>query len=438
MKILVVDDNYKIHKSLKLFFSQHKFEYLAAANGREALAYIKGKNPDAVLLDLSLGEESGLDVLSRIIELTPYTPVIMITGYATLESAIQAIKIGAIDFLEKPLDFDNLLCILKNALSSSSEEGVAQEDAVVLEDSPITFTMDQNMKEILKTAKNLAVSNIPILIYGESGTGKELLADYIHNCSLRKNRQIVKVNCSAISDGLLDNELFGHEKGAYTGAISKQIGVFEEACGGSLHLDEVGDMSLPTQAKILRAIQYGEIRRVGGQGTIRVNLRFIASTNKNLEELIGKGLFREDLLYRLNAANIVLPPLRDRRCDIQQLAENFVKEFTQGVSPKVLTSSALKVLSEYDWPGNIRELRNIIEVSVALTKSDKITENDIKFRESIPCNELTGGTNYCLELAEKKALLDALKKTNMNRTKAAKLLGISRKTLYNKLIKYGI
>ncbi len=440
-KILTIDDNYKIHKSLKLFFTQNDFHYLAANNSREAFQLITSENPDIILLDLSLGEENGLDVLKELTLRTPQIPVIMITGYATLESAIQAIKIGAVDFLEKPLDFEKLLFTLNSALNLKKP---APESSPELNTQPsrpdYTITHNPRMQEIWETARSLAKSNIPILIYGESGTGKELMADYIHQCSLRSSNPLVKVNCSAIAESLLDNELFGHEEGSYTGATGKHIGMFEQACGGSLHLDEIGDMSMTTQAKILRAIQYGEIRRVGGQNTISVNVRFIASTNKNLQELITRNLFREDLLYRLNAASIILPPLRERKEDIQRLADIFLRQFATGTAPKALSAEALSTLQQHDWPGNIRELRNTIEVSVTLCRNQILRAEDIKFHSALEPNGsgLHSAPVYDLEQSEKQVLIDALKTTNMNRTRAAKLLGISRKTLYNKLIKYDI
>ncbi len=440
-RILTIDDNYKIHKSLKLFFTQNDFHYLAANNSQEAFQLIRDETPDIILLDLSLGEENGLDVLRELNTRTPQIPVIMITGYATLESAIQAIKIGAVDFLEKPLDFDKLLFTLSSALNTSNN-AVKTEPKITAADSRPDYTVTHNhrMQEIWDTARSLARSNIPILIYGESGTGKELMADYIHQCSQRSNNPLVKVNCSAIAESLLDNELFGHEEGSYTGATGKHIGMFEQACGGSLHLDEIGDMSMTTQAKILRAIQYGEIRRVGGQSTISVNVRFIASTNKNLQELITRNLFREDLLYRLNAASIILPPLRERKEDIPRLADIFLRQFATGSTPKALSTEALSTLQQHDWPGNIRELRNTIEVSVTLCQNQILRAEDIKFHSSLEPNGSNSHTApvYDLEQSEKQVLIDALKTTNMNRTKAAKLLGISRKTLYNKLIKYDI
>ncbi len=442
MKILTIDDNPKIHKSLKLFFSQHDYDYYAAHNSEAAIATIKLKMPDIILLDLSLGEENGLVVLQMLVESAPQIPVIMITGYATLESAIQAIKIGAVDFLEKPLDFEKLLYLLKHTLKGRdcATSNVAASTALRDKIPDYTTTLNPKMQEVWNTAQSLAKSNIPILIYGESGTGKELLADYIHSSSQRCRGRLVKVNCSAIAESLLDNELFGHEEGAYTGATAKQVGVFEQAAGGSLHLDEIGDMSLTTQAKILRAIQYGEIRRVGGQETISVNVRFIASTNKNLQELIAHDLFREDLLYRLNAACIVIPPLRERKEDIPQLTATFLEMFAVKDKVKQLADEALMALLNYDWPGNIRELRNTLEVSTTLCSREVLLAADIKFHASpeVSTRVVEASPVYDLEESEKQVLIDALKTTNMNRTKAAKLLGISRKTLYNKLIKYKI
>ncbi len=437
-KILVIDDNFKIYKSLELNLKKEGFQSTAALNSVEALEAIKNDIPDIILLDLALREESGLDLLRDIKKLDSSVPVIMITGYGTLESAVKAIKLGAFDFLEKPLQFEKLLSTINNALEMTKLKNENRElkEKINVKRSGI-ITQNPQMLEICEKACKLAITDIPILITGESGTGKELIADMIHENSGRKDKSLVKLNCSALSEQLLDSELFGHEKGSFTGAVDFHRGVFEQACGGSLHLDEIGDMALSTQAKILRAIQYGEIRRIGGTAQIKVDVRFIASTNKDLNLLIEQGLFREDLMYRLNASCIHLPPLRERKEDIPVLAATFIKEFQGEGESRSLSQLALEKLMEYDWDGNVRELRNIIRVTLALTDREVIEADAINLPEKVMVvnSPVLDGD---LRSSERLMIVDALSATGNNRSAAAAKLGISRKTLYNKIDKYGI
>ncbi len=437
-KILVIDDNFKIYKSLELNLKKEGFQSTAALNSVEALEAIKNDIPDIILLDLALREESGLDLLRDIKKLDSSVPVIMITGYGTLESAVKAIKLGAFDFLEKPLQFEKLLSTINNALEMTKLKNENRElkEKINVKRSGI-ITQNPQMLEICEKACKLAITDIPILITGESGTGKELIADMIHENSGRKDKSLVKLNCSALSEQLLDSELFGHEKGSFTGAVDFHHGVFEQACGGSLHLDEIGDMALSTQAKILRAIQYGEIRRIGGTAQIKVDVRFIASTNKDLSLLIEQGLFREDLMYRLNASCIHLPPLRERKEDIPVLTATFIKEFQGEGESRSLSQLALEKLMEYDWDGNVRELRNIIRVTLALTDREVIEADAINLPEKVMVvnSPVLDGD---LRSSERLMIVDALSATGNNRSAAAAKLGISRKTLYNKIDKYGI
>ena len=436
--ILVIDDNYKIYKSLELNLKKEGFRSCDARNSKDAIALMYSEKPDLILLDLALGEESGLDLLREVQKIDSTIPVIMITGYGTLESAVKAIKLGAFDFLEKPLQFEKLLSTINNALEMTklkNENRELKEKINVKRGGLIT--QNEKMLEICDKACKLAVTDIPILITGESGTGKELIADMIHDNSNRREQSLVKLNCSALSEQLLDSELFGHEKGAFTGAVASHTGVFEQACGGSLHLDEIGDMAMSTQAKILRAIQYGEIRRIGGATQIKVDVRFIASTNKDLSELIDRGLFREDLMYRLNASCIHLPPLRERKEDIPVLAATFIKEFQDEGERRSLSDLAIDKMLEYDWDGNIRELRNIIRVTLALTDNEIIEADAINIPKKmlVATNPVLSGN---LRSSERLLIVDALSSTGNNRSAAASKLGISRKTLYNKIEKYGI
>ncbi len=437
-RILVVDDNFKIYKSLELNLKKEGFASTAASNSEEALAAVRGERPDIILLDLALREESGLDLLEEIKKIDATIPIIMITGYGTLESAVKAIKLGAFDFLEKPLQFEKLLSTINNALEMSKLKNENRElKEIISVKRGGLITQSQKMLDICQKACKLAVTDIPILITGESGTGKELIADMIHENSNRKERSLIKLNCSALPEHLLDSELFGHEKGAFTGAVNAHTGVFEQACGGSLHLDEIGDMALSTQAKILRAIQYGEIRRIGGTAQVKVDVRFIASTNKDLNLLIEEGLFREDLMYRLNASTIHLPPLRERKEDIPVLAATFIREFQGEGESRSLSPLALEKMQEYDWDGNVRELRNLIRVTLALSDKEVIEAEQLNLpqRVSIATNTLISGN---LRSSERLMILDALQSTGNNRSAAAQQLGISRKTLYNKIEKYGI
>ena len=436
--ILVIDDNYKIYKSLELNLKKEGFLSCDARNSKDAIALMYSEKPDLILLDLALGEENGLDLLREVQKIDSTIPVIMITGYGTLESAVKAIKLGAFDFLEKPLQFEKLLSTINNALELTklkNENRELKEKINVKRGGLIT--QNEKMLEICDKACKLAVTDIPILITGESGTGKELIADMIHDNSNRREQSLVKLNCSALSEQLLDSELFGHEKGAFTGAVASHIGVFEQACGGSLHLDEIGDMAMSTQAKILRAIQYGEIRRIGGATQIKVDVRFIASTNKDLSKLIDQGLFREDLMYRLNASCIHLPPLRERKEDIPVLAATFIKEFQDEGERRSLSDLAIEKMLEYDWDGNIRELRNIIRVTLALTDKEIIEADAINIPKKmlVAMNPVLSGN---LRSSERLLIVDALSSTGNNRSAAASKLGISRKTLYNKIEKYGI
>lgn len=440
--VLVVDDNQKLCKGLSRNFQQLGYEALYALNSKDALEIVQEHEVHIVLQDVSLGEEDGLDVLAEIKNLKPSLPVIMITGFGTILTAVHSIKAGAYDYIQKPLEFNKLLVIVENALKmqqlNQENEGLRNK---IFQLTPKIVTQNQEMIGICNKAERLASTDFPILIQGESGTGKEGMAEFIHNHSPRYSREIVRINCAAFPENLLDNELFGHEKGAYTGADQQFKGVFEKAQGTTLLLDEVGDMSLSTQAKILRALQNNEIRRIGGESSISIDVRFIASTNKNLEQMIEKKLFREDLYYRLSTATIWLPPLRDRKDDIPLLVESFLENFSGGKDTQITryTPEFMDRLMSYNWPGNIRELKNSINYASAISLKDYIDVGDLppmfsdeeEFREELnPVNELRQN--------EKILILKTLQKTNFNKKRAAEILHISRNTLYNKLERYGI
>ncbi|MBN1501559.1 MAG: sigma-54-dependent Fis family transcriptional regulator [Spirochaetes bacterium] len=437
--ILIIDDNEKLCRSLKQNFDQRSFLCSYANTPEEAIHEIQTKNYDLVYLDIVFGDADGIELLEEILKIKPDLPVIMITGFAKIESAVQAIKIGAHDYIQKPLNFEKLLKITENAIKIKVLENDNKNYRDYIESlAPKLVTRNQNVISLYEKAMRLAPTDISILIQGENGTGKEVLADFIHSNSNCRNKQMIKINCAAFPENLLDNELFGHEKGSYTGASSAYKGVFERANGSTLMLDEIGDMDLSTQAKILRAVQNKEIQRIGGSSPIHINVRFIAATNKDISRMIDENSFRNDLYYRLNSATLVLPPLRERKEDLPLLIDYFLNDLNKTTMKHIegVTDNVLEIFYNYDWPGNIRELRNTIMYGAALASDKRIRrqdlppvfENDfIKINDESPFNE-----------SEKNIILKTLKKTDYNKKRAAELLNISRRTLYNKIEKYGI
>ena len=433
--ILIVDDKIKLCKSLAQNFIQLGYSCHIATTGNEALRVLSQNSVDAVLLDIVLGNENGMDILKKILTEYYSVPVIMITGYASIDTAVRSIKLGAYDYVQKPLNFDQLLEKIRGAIvTKTDKDRVKKPD----NDGGATIvTKNRSIAELYEKAKRLAETDLPVLIYGEPGAGKEVLADYIHAHSLRHENRLLKINCAAFPENLLDNELFGHEKGSYTGANDTFIGLFEKADGGTLFLDEIGDMSLSLQSKILRALQNQEIRHIGGTDTIRVNVRFIASTNKDLQSLIQQKRFRDDLLYRLNVAVLSLPPLRERSDDITPLAHHFLEEFAacNGRCIEGIDSVVLDLFFEYRWPGNVRELKNTINYAAAITRNRTIGIFDLpaSLQQNItPPKE----PENIRETMEKNLIQRILEKTRHNKTKTAEILNISRKTLYNKMDKY--
>ncbi len=438
-EILIIDDNAKLAQSLARNFEQLGYEAHLAVDSGGAFRILSRRPVRAALLDIVLGDEDGLAVLERVLERYPALPVIMITGFGSIESAVASVKLGAFDYAQKPLDFNKLLKIVENAikLTELEKENSSLRDRI-MELSGNMITRNPELLALCEKAKRLAATDISVLIHGENGTGKELLATLIHNASTRASRKMITVNSAAFPDSLLDNELFGHEKGAYTGADTRFIGIFERAEKSTLYLDEIGDMSMPTQAKILRALQNQEIRRIGGNETIKIDVRLIASTNRDLTRLIEEKRFRQDLYYRLNAAILTLPPLRERRDDIPLLTEHFLALFSRENAKDVtgVSSAAMTRFMDYDWPGNVRELKNSLNYAATMARTETI------HLEDLPASLLEVRCGACpdsaLEDAEKRLILRALKETGYNKKKASAVLNISRKTLYNKLKKYEI
>lgn len=439
-RVLIVDDNEGVFESLKPNFYQFGLEALYAADGSAAEEAVSKGAVDAVLLDIMLGTESGIDVLKRLKSVDSQVPVIMVTGYASIDTAVESMKLGAFDYVKKPLDFDRLFKVVENALEMHklSEENLVLKRRIQ-ELSPNILVENLRMAAVIEEASKLAQTDIPVLIVGENGSGKEVVADYIHTNSSRAHHKMVKINCAAFPESLLDNELFGHEKGAYTGADTTFKGVFERANGSTLFLDEIGDMPLTIQAKILRVLQNNEIRRIGGTDTLKVDVRFVAATNKDLGDLLDKGQFRQDLFYRLNAAMLSVPPLRERKEDIPLLAGYFLEEFSNSHGKRVtaIDPKVLEFFQNYSWPGNVRELKNTLNYAVAITSREAIGLDNlppmIKQASSMGVSDLN-----IREESEKGVIERALHECHFNKKKTAEMLQMSRKTLYAKIARYGI
>lgn len=433
--VLIIDDRVRLCESLAASLSERGYAPVCAHTSESALGVVSRHPVDAALLDIRLGEENGLSLLPVLLSLRPTLPIIVITGYGTLEIAVQSVKAGAFDYLQKPVRMDKLLNVLENALRLSGLEEENLRLRSKIQGTPIVAE-SQLMKGLLARTARLANSDLPILIYGESGTGKELIANFIHANSPRLNKPMQMVNCASISESLLDSELFGHEKGAFTGAAAAFPGIFERSRGTTLFLDEIGDMQIGTQAKILRAIQNKEIRRLGGTETIVIDVRFVAATNRNLEDLIAAGDFRSDLLYRLNSATVVVPPLRDRKEDILPLANYFLSEATVGKSPKRFTEQSSQLLAAYPWPGNVRELKSAVAYAATVSFGDFISPSD--FPEKLPKNGPSQTAENPRESFEKNLIQRTLLEERNNKTRTAVKLSMSRATLYNKMSKYGL
>jgi DNA-binding NtrC family response regulator len=448
-RILVAEDEAPIRDGIVAAFTDSGYEVVAAGNGREAIDLLQEQSFDLVISDYRMPEKDGLEVLHQAREMDQEAVVIVMTAYGTVDHAVEVMQAGAYDYLQKPFNVEDLEFKVSKAL-----EHVRLKDQVrYLEDR--VGDVDQGrmvgsgplMEQILETVRKVAPSNAAVLIQGETGTGKELIAESIHINSGRREAAFVKMNCAALPEALLESELFGHEKGAFTGADRQRTGRFELANGGTLFLDEIGNMSQGIQAKILRAIQEQEFERVGGTQTIHVDVRLVAATNGDLADAIRRGAFREDLYYRINVVNIVMPPLRERKGDIQTLAEHFVSTYSRELKKNVtgLTPEALRVLNRYNWPGNIRELQNTIERAVLMTETELIGPREVETlgrlnpaagEDPMPVHLPPQGMD--LEQIEKKVLLEALKMSNWVQKEAAALLNISSRAMNYKVKKFSI
>ena len=445
-KLLIVDDEKHIREGLKRALESDGYDVELACDGQEALEKLEEGDIDLIITDLKMPKVSGEELMKITLEKYPYIPVIILTGHGTIENAVEAMKNGAYDFLTKPLNIDKLSLIVKRALENSS---LKRQNRELLNQLKKKYSFENiigksaAMKKVFETIELVAPSRANVLIYGESGTGKEMIADAIHHNSPRRDKPYVKVHCAAIPETLLESELFGHEKGAFTGAVSRKRGRFELAHTGTIFLDEIGEISQQMQVKLLRVIQDREFVRVGGEVPIKVDVRIISATNKNLKEEVEKGNFREDLYYRLNVVSIFVPPLRERKDDIPLMVHKFIEEFAKENNKQIdgITNGALQALMAYHWPGNVRELRNVIESIVVLTKSRVITEQDLPpyiFEREDEQQVLKLPAGVSLKEAEKKLILFTLQNTGGNKTKASEILKIGRKTLHRKLAEYGI
>jgi DNA-binding NtrC family response regulator len=446
-KILVVDDEKLTLKNLKYILTKEGYEVKAVDNGMSALNLLKNEEFDLVITDLKMNMVSGLDILEKCKEWYPDTEVIMITAYGSIDSAIQAMKLGAYHYITKPFRLDELKILVKEALEKvriKKENKRLKEELERLKGTVVhIITQNPEMKKILELAEKVAPTDCPVLILGETGTGKELLARYIHQHSRRKDKVFLAINCGAFTEELLANELFGHEKGAYTGAVSTKKGLLEVASGGTLFLDEITEMSPTMQVKFLRVLQEKEFIRLGGTEPIKVDVRIIAATNRDIKKEIEKGRFREDLYYRLNVISFNLPPLCQRKEDIPLLCYYFLNKYAKEMNKEVkeISEEAMELLLSYDYPGNVRELENIIARAVALTNSSKIElshlPEDLKKFKIFTFRK----KNFplpTLEEQEKEYIKMVLKEVGGNKTLAAQILGIDRATLWRKLKKYSL
>ncbi|MEW6457191.1 MAG: sigma-54 dependent transcriptional regulator [Acidobacteriota bacterium] len=449
-KILIVDDEEGIRNILSKVLREEGFSIETAIDGKEGMEKAVKFAPDIILLDLKLPDRNGIEILQEIKKIIPHTNVIILTAYGTIRSAVEATKLGAFDYLSKPVDNEELILIIKRALELSDlKEEVKSLRSELHKRYGFgnIIGMSPKMNDVFSLMEKLIKIDATVLIIGETGTGKELVARAIHFNSLRKNAPFIVVNCGAIPETLMESELFGYERGSFTDAKERRIGKFELAEGGTVLLDEIGELPLSSQVKILRAIGEKEITRVGSSKAIPVNVRVIAATNKNLEEEVKKGRFREDLFWRLSTVTLNLPPLRERKEDIPLLIEHFIKKFNKelNIDIKGLSSEAKKCLLDYLWPGNVRELENAVYEAMVLSSDDLIGIEDLPSRI---VRDYGNFIDYGKSLSEavenirKKVEIEmikrALKDSSGNKTRAAKSLGISRKTLFNKIKNYKI
>jgi len=443
--ILIVEDEKNLREGLQEALQSPSFRVITAANGFQAEEMVRAETVDLVISDLKMPGMSGLDLLRQVHGFSPTIPFIMMTAYGTVDTAVEAMKAGAYDYLTKPVNLDQLELLVARALK---ERDLERENVYLKEQLQKQFGFERltgrsrAMEKVFELVRQVSNTNSTVLITGESGTGKEVVARTIHQQSFRKNRPFIAIHCAALSPSLLESELFGHEKGAFTGAISRKKGKFEAADGGTVFLDEVNEIPLEMQVKLLRFLERKELERVGGTESIPVDVRLLAASNADLEELVGQGRMREDLYFRLNVVRLKLPPLRERPEDIPLLVREFIEELSRANHQREITSitpAALRALQGYSWPGNVRELKNCLESMIVLAKDPILDLDDLPPRiRPVPAGPppIEGEVN--LKKLEKAAINAALAQTGGNKKRAAELLGVSRRTLYRKLEEYGL
>jgi two-component system nitrogen regulation response regulator NtrX len=471
-RILVVDDEAAIRDSLRMILEYEDYAFSGASSGQEGLAMIQRDRPDLVLLDIKMPAMDGMEVLRKIHAFDETLPVVMISGHGTTATAVEAIRSGAVDFLDKPLSSERVIVTLQNALETSELRSENRELKLAMESRYEIVGQSPALKRVLDAVKRAAPTNATVLLLGESGVGKELVARTIHRNSPRTGQRFIQVNCAAIPEELIESELFGHEKGSFTGATEKQIGKFEQADRGTIFLDEVGDMSQKTQAKVLRVLQEQEVERLGSARTIKVDVRVVAATNKDLEDAIARGEFREDLYFRLNVIPIVVPPLRERREDIPALVQHFARlgADEHNLKPKRFEPAAMDALQRYRWRGNIRELRNAVERLLIMTPTDMVRLEDLPRdvqaggegarpaavpvaggaassgdapaaaapAQAAPVSAASGTLREFKDATERAYLVQRLRENAWNISKTAEVIDTPRSNLYKKLEQYAI
>jgi DNA-binding NtrC family response regulator len=448
-KILIADDEVKIRRVMNLLLREKGYEVMAVENGQEVMDVILTFQPDVVLLDQQMPVLTGVETLEEIKKVRPDQAVIFVTAFGTIALAVDAVRKGAFDFIEKPFDNDNLLLKVGRAIEHCRMKGEIRALKNKLKETGYTIIGENGgLKQVIIQVKRVAETNATVLINGESGTGKELIAHALHTYSNRSGGPFIAVNCGAIPLSLMENELFGHEKGAFTDAKETQAGTFERAGGGTLFLDEIGELPMDAQVKLLRVLEERKITRIGGKRAVPVDVRIIAATNRNLEEEVQKGNFRLDLLYRLNVFTLQIPPLRERKEDITYLVDYLIQKHNRALNLSVqsITQAAIESILAYGWPGNVRDLENAIQSAMILTPDGIIRKEHLPLRvkgyEQVDTTSVIESENSSMRginaQVEKEIILEALKKYNYNRTLTAEALNISRKTLFNKMKRYGL
>ncbi len=442
--ILIVEDEKNLREGLREALRSPGFRVLTAENGFQAEEIIRERPVDLVISDLKMPGMSGLELLEKVHSFSPSTLFIIMTAYGTVDTAVEAMKQGAYDYLTKPVNLDQLELLIDRALK---ERALRRENIYLKEQLQKRYGLEQltgrsrEMEKVIEMIRQVSNTNSTVLITGESGTGKEVVARAIHQQSFRKNKPFIAIHCAALSPSLLESELFGHEKGAFTGAVSRKKGKFEAAEGGTVFLDEVNEIPLEMQVKLLRFLEMKELERVGGTESIPVDIRLLAASNADLEKLVREGRMREDLFFRLNVVRLNLPPLRARSEDIPPLVHEFIEEFSRSNNKEIaaITPAALRALQEYRWPGNVRELKNCLESMIVLTRNPVLDLEDLpaRIRPEQP-GEPEAPAELNLKKMEKSAIAAALRQASGNKSRAARLLGLSRRTLYRKLEEYGL